>query len=145
MNGINVGRVIVGGLLAGLVLSLCELVIGAFTGDYWQGVMEQLAIPDPGAAQAIGVFGIDFLYGIALIWIYAAMRPRFGAGAGTAVIAGVAVWTVAWLLSHLSFIVLGLFPTPLMLIEIVGGAVKLVLATLAGAWLYRETRSAARA
>ena len=31
-----------------------------------------------------------FLVGILLIWLYAAIRPRYGAGPGTAVLAGVA-------------------------------------------------------
>ena len=33
-----------------------------------------------------------FLCGIAAVWLYAAIRPRFGAGLKTALIAGIAVW-----------------------------------------------------
>ena len=31
---------------------------------------------------------LDFIYGIGLLWVYAAIRPRFGAGPKTGVIAG---------------------------------------------------------
>src|SRR5207237_8075943 len=37
---------------------------------------------------------LDFVTGIGLLWVYAAIRPRFGAGAKTGVIAGVAGWFV---------------------------------------------------
>ena len=33
--------------------------------------------------------------GIAAVWLYAAIRPRYGAGPRTAVIAGLAVWVMA--------------------------------------------------
>ena len=48
--------------------------------------------------------------GIAVIWIYAAIRPRFGAGMSTAVRAGLASWLSASLLPNFSFMwVAGLF------------------------------------
>ena len=35
---------------------------------------------------------IDFLFGILIVWTYAAMRPRFGPGPKTALIAGITLY-----------------------------------------------------
>src|SRR4029434_4016947 len=35
---------------------------------------------------------VDFIYGLVLVFTYAAMRPRFGPGPKTAVIAGMSYW-----------------------------------------------------
>src|SRR5437762_13117800 len=94
MGKINWGRVIVGGLLAGVVLNAFDYV-------YYGVVMKS---DMPAAMQALGKQpqAIDALvpwfiflvviYGIGLLWVYAAIRPRFGAGPTTGVIAGAAVW-----------------------------------------------------
>ena len=59
---------------------------------------------------------LDFVYGIALVQLYAAIRPRFGPGPGTAVKAGIFVWV---------------------LITIVG-LIEFPLAAVAGAKFYKE-------
>lgn len=139
MGRINYSRVILGGLVAGLVLFAGEILLGVITGDQWATVTENMAIPEPGVGAFTGVIAITLAYGILLVWFYAAIRPRFGSGARTAVIAGLAVWVSGWLLTNGSFIVVQLFPTGLMVTEIVAGAIKLLAAAIAGAWVYRET------
>src|SRR5207249_12113958 len=53
-------------------------------------------IPD----SMIWVFVVwDIVMGIGLVWLYAAIRPRFGPGAKTAVIAGLALWFFIGLIS----------------------------------------------
>lgn len=88
---------------------------------------------------AIVIFNIwGFLLGIATVWLYAAIRPRYGAGPKTAIRAGVVTWAVAVFLANLGNYPLGLFPTRLLVISSVVGLVEIVVATLVGAWLYRE-------
>jgi hypothetical protein len=82
---------------------------------------------------------MELVLGIFMIWLYAAIRPRYGAGPGTAVCAAVAVWFVGVLLPNIGFMwVGGMFPTSLTVMTTAGGIVELVLAALAGAALYKE-------
>ena len=79
------------------------------------------------------------LTGFLTVWVYAAIRPRFGAGPATAVRAALAVWTAAPLLTTIHMIYDGFgFPASLLLTLAVGLLPVFVLATLLGAWLYRE-------
>ena len=81
---------------------------------------------------------LDFLYGIWLVWLYAAIRPRFGAGPRTAVIAGVAMWVLFSLLHTLSEAPMGLFPQRLMVITTVTTLIAWPIAAAAGAKFYSE-------
>src|SRR5207245_9650677 len=89
MGRINWSRVILGGLLAGLVLNVVDYIYyGVVMKQDMAAAMQALGkqpIPD----SIIWVFVVwDFVMGIGLVWLYAAIRPRFGAGVKTAVIAG---------------------------------------------------------
>jgi hypothetical protein len=46
----------------------------------------------PGTSGAVIFLIWGFLSGIALIWLYVAVRPRFGPGARTAALTGFAFW-----------------------------------------------------
>jgi hypothetical protein len=83
--------------------------------------------------------GITFVLGILAVWTYAAIRPRFGAGPSTAVCAGLAVWAMAYLYAgvylHAGIMI---YPAKLTWLPVAWGLVELPVATLAGAWLYKE-------
>ncbi len=79
-----------------------------------------------------------FLVGIFAIWLYAAIRPRYGAGPKTAACAGAAVWGLGYLLAAVTPLALHLFPRRLMAIGLAVGLVEVVIGTLVGGWLYRE-------
>jgi hypothetical protein len=143
MGGINVTRVLLGGLLAGLVLNVGEGVLNELVlGEQWSAFMAESGMDEFGAWQIASFVVITFLFGIVLIWMYAAIRPRFGPGPKTAIIAGLAMWAVAWLLIGASFITAGTFPAGLMIITIVWGLFEVPIAAAAGAWLYREDEGA---
>jgi hypothetical protein len=140
MGRINLGRVVGGGLLAGLVLNVYDFVVhGVLLEADWQAAMTALGKPaDTMDAGAIAVFVvIDFIIGIFSVWLYAAMRPRFGPGPRTAVIAALALWFVAVIFTA-SQAPLGLFPPKLLWLPIAGAVVVVPLAVAAGAYVYRE-------
>jgi hypothetical protein len=143
MGGINVMRVLLGGLLAGLVLNIGEYVLNELIlGEQWSAFMAESGKEEFGAGQIAAFAIITFLFGIVLIWMYAAIRPRFGPGPKTAVIAGLAMWAVGWLLIGASFIAAGWYPTGLMIATIVWGLFEVLIAAVAGAWPYHEGESA---
>jgi len=78
---INPLRVLVGGFLAGLIIVAGEYVLNAIVlGAEFAAQREKLGLgaPTPGEL-AVGAT-ITIVYGVVLIWIYAAIRPRFGPG-----------------------------------------------------------------
>ena len=128
-------RVLLGGLLAGLVINVVEFVTnGVVLRDAWGRAMQALGKPAQLSAGAIVVFNIwGFLLGIAAVWLYAAIRPRYDAGPKTATRAGVFMWAVAVFLANLSNYPLGFFPTRLLVISSIVALLEIVLATLVGA------------
>ena len=89
--------------------------------------------------DALLVFTVwGFLVGILAVWLYAAIRPSYGAGPKTAACAGAAVWGLGYLLASVTPLALHLFPRHLMAIGLAVGLVEVIAGTLAGAWLYRE-------
>jgi hypothetical protein len=139
MGSINVGRVILGGLLAGLVVNIAETILNLLV--VAQGMEEALRARNlpPVGGPAIGGFVLEtFLVGIVTVWLYAAIRPRFGAGAGTAVIAGAVVWFFAYLHQSFALVLMGVFPAKVMVVGTVWGLVEIIVASIAGAWVYKE-------
>jgi hypothetical protein len=139
MGKINLGRVILGGLVAGLVINFGEFILnGLILARQLEDAMRALNKPIIGN-EAIALFVIGgFLLGILMIWLYAAIRPRFGAGPKTAICAGLVTWAFAYFYGSIGFIGMGLFPANLVFIGLVWGLVELPIAAVAGAWLYQE-------
>jgi len=145
MRHTNRLRVVLGGLLAGVVINLFEYVTnGVVLRESWANTMQALGRPAAISTTAIVTFNIwGFLLGITAVWIYAAVRPRYGAGAMTAVRAGLVAWALAVFLSNLSTYALGLFPTRLLVITAGVALAEVLVGTLAGAWAYSEKEAEA--
>jgi hypothetical protein len=76
--------------------------------------------------------------GIAGIWVYAAARPRYGAGAKTAAITGLGFWVLANALPSADSAAIGVFPARLMIVGSLFGLVAFIVASIAGAAVYKE-------
>src|SRR5437899_474471 len=140
MGKINVARVILGGLVAGLVLNVIDFVMyGMVLKADFDNALHALGRPLVSNSMIVVFVGLDFLFGIFLVWLYAAIRPRFGAGPKTAAIAGVAYWVLFGLLNTLSQMPLGLFPQNLAITMTAVTLVEAILATLVGAKLNTES------
>lgn len=139
MGKINLKGVVVGGLLAGLVLNVVDyLLYGMILADHLAAAMQALGKTAPGGSAIMWFVVLDFLMGIALVWTYAAIRPRFGAGPGTAARGGLLVWTVAVLFHTIGDSQMGLMPTQVLVIGTVVSLVLYPIAGVVGAWPYKE-------
>jgi len=140
MGKINVGRLILGGIVAGIAIDLLDyLVDGVWLAQRWADGMALLGRPGFSQMQIIWFNVLGLLTGLAAVWLYAAIRPRFGAGAKTAIIAGLAVWFIGVFLPNVGLMyVPHLFSKHLTLYTTLGGIVEVVFGTLAGASVYRE-------
>ncbi len=139
MGHIDTTRVLLGGLLAGLVINASEWVLNGLVmaGDIGAALARMNLPPVGGSAVAVFLI-MGFLLGIATVWLYAAIRPRFGPGPMTAAYAGLVVWLLAYVWGAVGYVVMGMFPLRVTLIGMVWGFFELVIAALAGAWAYRE-------
>lgn len=139
MNRINLGRVIVGGIVAGIIVDIFEFVLnGWYLAPQWNSVMASLnrTPVDTNAIIAFNIMGL--VYGLAAVWTYAAIRPRFGEGPGTAVRAALLIWVTGYVLADAALLVMGIFPLSLTVTLIAVGLVEIVVATLAGGYFYKE-------
>jgi hypothetical protein len=141
MGKTNWTRVFLGGLVAGVVLNILNFAaLAIYVRNLWNPALESVnpAFQETTAFQVFWII-FQFVSGILAVWLYSAIRPRYGAGPKTALIAGIAVW----ILQGLSFGAIsgsfGLFPTKLLVIDAVTILVTTVLSTLAGAWVYKES------
>jgi hypothetical protein len=146
MRRVNVGRVILGGIVAGIVANiLAYLVDGVMLASQWADGMRALNRPEFSGGQIVGFNFLGLVYGGFTVWLYAAIRPRYGAGPKTAVTAGLAVWIAGILMPNAALMaVTGLFPTNLTVMTTAGGFVEWVAAALAGAALYQEGADSAK-
>ena len=138
MGKINYGRVILGGIVAGIVINVLEYLLHEVLLKA-QHVEEMKALgktmPEGGSTIAVWmVYG--FAWAIAAVWLYAAIRPRFGPGAKTALCAGLAVWFFDSLLPGIAMWIMTLMP--LSPGQNFAELVVQVLAVIAGAAVYKE-------
>ncbi len=139
---INTQKVVVGGLAGGVVLAVLDFVVnGLILANQNTAALTAL---NPALAENMesgGVMAafvvIDLLFGILLIWTYAAMRPRFGAGPKTAARAGLQVWLVALLL-YLAMTFMGMWAWGYFVSASIAFLVMMIVAAIVGAMLYKE-------
>ena len=141
MQGMNWSRIWLGGLAAGVVMNLIDAAVNGFLlASRWEresealrpGLMSRMA-----TTSTIGWIVFDFALGVLLVWLYAAIRPRYGPGPRTALIAGM----VLWLATHLAFASLafmGMFSPGLVLASSVGGILSAAAGAYVGGMIYRE-------
>jgi hypothetical protein len=140
MSGINTGKVITGGLVAGIVMNVLD-----FAGNYvmradFMANTTRLGL-DPASMESTSAIAtwvvIDLLMGITIIFAYAAIRPRFGAGPKTATIAALVMWFGVGLILF-GMASMGMLDMPLFWKATAISLVNLIVSANAGAALYKE-------
>jgi hypothetical protein len=136
MSKLNWYRVLLCGLLTGVVWIVLGTVVTAVLGrDFAALPNNHLAAPTSGFL-AFNVV-IDLLEGISILWLYAAIRPRWGPGAKTAIMAAFVWWFIVSL-GDATWCSFGFFPPSAVVPLMIGTLPALILATLTGARFYRE-------
>lgn len=144
MGQINWGRVIGGGLMAGVVMNVSQFLLhavvlredGRMLMDQWNRLGFNVT-EDPKLLSIL--IALTFLLGVFAVWTYAAIRPRFGPGPKTAIIAGLAVWAMSYLYAgvyvHAGIVIM---PAKLTWCPVLWSLIEVPVATLIGGWLYKE-------
>ena len=140
--GINTSKVVVGGLAAGVVNNVLGFLLqGMLLGQRMMDEMLAVAPSlkgkgeDPMTLTARVITG--FAIGMLLVWLYAAMRPRFGPGPKTAVLAGFVVWLCGFIF-YMDWLYLGMMSATLYAMVSVAMFVVCVVSAWVGAMLYKE-------
>lgn len=139
MNKINMGRVVLGGLLAGVVLNIGEFVLNAVVlASQMKAFNAAHNFPEPGTHFMIVAIVLTLILGIVIVLGYACIRPRFGPGVKTAIFASLFAWFALYFYMGIFFAMLFGIPTSTCVLTMVWGLVEYALAAIAGAWLYKE-------
>lgn len=139
MGKINLGRVVIGGLVAGIVINLFEFLLnGVILDAQWSELMKSINRPVLDGTHVGYFMALGFVQGLVAVWTYAAIRPRFGQGPMTAITAAVVTWLTTVVLADMVPTIMGVFPLAMVLMMIGVGLIEIVIATLVGGFLYKE-------
>jgi len=142
MKKINLGRVLLGGLIAGVVLNIGEYLLNEVVlGDDMRANFAKLGLPEPGGDFIAKAVIATFVLGVVITFLYAAIRTHFGPGVKTAIYAGLFAWFFVTVYTGVIYSSLGLFSMKLLLIGGVWGLVEYSLGAIAGAWIYKEAKA----
>ena len=139
---INTNKVLLGGFVAGVVINVIDFVVNVYVlaarnkaemDAFKPGLSDQMMAGSSIASYII----MDFVLGFALVWTYAAIRPRFGPGLRTATYAAILFWLLAMIFTS-GFRQMGIMSSGLWWTYALIGLVNFYLASWAGAKLYSE-------
>jgi hypothetical protein len=141
MASINTGKVVVGGLAAGLVANVIDFVTNTFVlASSWEAFAKAHNL-DPAAftspSVAITWVLVDFAMGIILVFAYAAFRPRFGPGPKTAICSGLTIFAAVTIVVY-GFANMGLMTMSMFVTGTISAIVSTLAASLVGAAIYKE-------
>jgi hypothetical protein len=141
MGKINWTRVLIGGLIAGVVANVLWFAAwGLLIRPSLSAALEALGRPlQETVGATVLMVVLNFIGMILVIWLYAAIRPRYGAGPKTAALAGVAAGLLAGVFPDIGWgMTLRLIPASVWVTDAAASLVIIVIATLLGAWAYKE-------
>jgi hypothetical protein len=139
---INTSKVVVGGLAAAVVnLALGFVAFGMWLGPKMNAEMDAV-IPGASAKMMSGsnmVWGLvgQAAIGFLLVWTYAAMRPRFGPGPKTAVMATLPVW-ISGAIFYMGYMQMGTMSSGSYWTGMVVSLIITAASSIVGAMLYKE-------
>ena len=144
---INTSKVITGGIVAGIVVNIFDyLIYGVILADkmkaeanaFQAGLGDSMMTMSSGAMAAHVI--MDLIVGMLLIWTYAAFRTRFGPGPKTAVYVAL-VFFAFGMITTSGYLEMGMMTTNTWLTYAVLWLICLIVATIAGAAVYKEEGS----
>lgn len=139
MKNINLGRVLIGGLVTGLVLNIFEFLLnGLVLSSQMESDMKRMNLTPPGGVFVAYAVGMTFIFGIIAILLYALIRSRLGPGPRTAVLTALILWFGIYAYAGVINMMLIMIPAKVILFILAWGVVEYSVAILIGAAIYKE-------
>jgi hypothetical protein len=135
MNKLNWSRVLGCGLVAGVVWIILGSLVTALLGRDFSALRNN-HLAKPTLSFVLFNIALDLMEGISMVWLYALLRPVYGIGVRTAVIAAFACWFIVSL-ADATWCSFGLFPALTVIPLMIATLPALILATLAGTKFYK--------
>ena len=137
----NIKKVVIGGIVAGIVMNVIDFVVNYLLGArmkaesdaFKPGMADQMM----SSSTMVSYILMDLVLGIALVWTYAAIRPRFGPGLRTASFTALLFWLLA-LIFLAGYRHMGIMSAGLWWSFAFAGLVNFLLSAWAGAKVYTE-------
>jgi len=135
MKGINLSRVLLGGLLVGIFLNVGEMILHrAVLAKSWDNYLNSPIT----LCTSIWMVAALFILGIFIVWTYTVFRPRFGPGISTAVLTGITIWIFVCLFPSIQALALGYLPKNIVITVLIWRLFEFPIAIHAGAAPYKE-------
>ena len=143
---INTNKVLIGGIAAGVVMNIIDFVGNGFifaarmkaeSDAFKPGLADQMNRPSVMVSYII----MDLILGIALVWTYAAIRPRFGPGMKTATYAALLFWILGGIF-YSGYLHMGMMSLGLWVSFAIFALVNFLISGWVGAKLYTENAAA---
>jgi hypothetical protein len=139
----NYARIALGGVVAGVVCFIGDgIVHGVLLKSGWTAIAANLHLPQGGTGGFEYFSLYDLAKGILSVLLYAMIRPRFGKGPRTAVIAGLLTWALALPVPLFGMLPIHFFGRKFALLWSIYGAFPIVIGAVAGCFFYREEEAA---
>jgi hypothetical protein len=123
--------------VTGVVWTVLSAISTWYVGGDFNSAVPGNKILAPSARLAAFLVSVNLGGGIWAMWLYAAIRPRYGAGPRTAAVAGFSWWVVSSL-ADATWGSFRLVPVQALLLLSVVSLPEMIVAALVGAWLYKE-------
>jgi len=136
---INFKRVVLGGLIAGIILNLGETLLNeVFLVKQMEETARRLHLERPGTLFIGLAILLTLVLGVTIVLLYALIKVRLGAGIKSAVLAGLIVWFPVYVYTGiLTGVAIALRPL-LIVIAIGWGLVEYLAAAIIGSAFYKE-------
>ena len=137
----NIKKVVGGGIVAGIVLNVIDFISNYVLGPrmraeaeaFKPGISDQMMA----GSAVVSYIIMDLVLGIALVFTYAAIRPRFGPGPRTAVYVALLFWLLG-LIFNAGYRQMGMMSSGLWWTFAIIWLVSFAIASQAGAAIYSE-------
>jgi hypothetical protein len=143
----NLQRILLGGLIAGVICFIGDGVVhGVLLQSRWNDIAAalHLDVSEEARRSSFGYYVVyDLLKGLGAVLVYALIRPRFGAGPRTALIAGLLTWALTIPVPLYGLLPMHFFGRKFALLWSIYGAFPIIIGAIAGAAPYREDTTAA--
>jgi hypothetical protein len=126
MGGISRIGVLKGGLAAALIMNISQYLLHIVMGRTT-------------ATPLAAVVAMATVLGFVTVWLYAAIRPRFGPGPKTAIWAGLLVWSLSYVLTTLVRIMSSGDSIGAVVVTIAWTGAEMLVASSVGGYLYHES------
>ena len=138
MGKINWGRVFLCGLVSGVVWGVISGPVLLVVGQDFLAAIPVGNFFSPLQPGLVAFYSLLwFVMGVWMMWLYAAIRPRYGPGPKTAAIAGLAT-SVFGTTADVVWGSMGFVPIATIVAPVVVAVPIIIVATLIGAWPYKE-------